>query len=137
MSKQRLPQGLGECAECGRIFRVAQLGPKETGGLVPRRWDTRPKTAGPGLAGRGLDSGKGRLGAFPEWKGCLLPEVVRCCAGCGGAVGFKMGPDGELEPNPEPVPVKTWLAANDAWANWSKLPGGGEWGKFAPRRFRK
>lgn len=137
MSKQRLPTGLGECSQCGKIFATTALGPLETGNLQARRWDTRPKTAGPGLPGRGLDSGRARVGAFPSWKGCLLPEVVRCCAACGGAVGFKLGPDGELVPAPEPVSVKTWVASNDAWAHWKELPGGGEWGKFAPRKFRK
>lgn len=125
MGKPRLPTGLGECSVCSKIFRTAQLGPLETGNLQARRWDTRAKTAGPGLPGRGLESGKGRLGAFPEWKGCLIPEVVRACAGCGGVLA------------PEVLPVKTWVGANEAWANWKNLDGGAEWGKFAPKKFRK
>lgn len=123
--KRSLPFGLSECQVCHKVFRTAQLGPLETGGIVARRWDERPKTGGPGVPNRGLDSGKGRLGAFPQWKACRVPEVVRACESCGGHIA------------PEVVPVKTWVAANEAWASWKTLDGGGDWGKFAPKKFRK
>lgn len=114
---------LRECAVCEKVFDRAALGPLEAGDWV-RRWDTRVKTCAPGVAGRGLVGGRAVLGAFPVWKACKLEKIVLACASCGGAVA------------PAPPPP-TWKAANAAWAAWKTLPGGAEWGRLAPRRFRR
>lgn len=115
---------LKDCAKCGKIFARDLLGPLETGEFGVLSFDRRPKTCAPGVAGRGLVSGAGRLGAIPDWKRFQVERVVLACAACGGAVKTA-----------EPPPI--WKTAREAWATWKTEDGGAEWIKLAPAHVKK